>query len=59
MPPKKGIFWTLKITTKSGRGEEDAEAAWKQFMAVESGQYESIMDQYNSAEQEDKDAAKC
>ena len=57
MPPKRGIFRAIKIITKSGRGGGDSLATWNQFMSQESKQYESIMDQYNSAEQEDKDAA--
>ena len=59
MPPKKGIFRAIRITTKSGRGGENSLATWNQFMSQESKQYESIMAQYNSATttQEDKDAA--
>ena len=57
MPPKKGMFRAIKIATKSGRGGGDPKEIWNQFMDKENGQYESIFEQWNSAEQEDKDAA--
>ena len=58
MPPKKGMFRAIKVKAKSGRGGMDAEDTWAQFMSKESAQYESIMEQYNAASQEDKDAAR-
>ena len=59
MPPKKGMFRAIKVKAKSGRGGMDAEDTWTQFMDQGSQQYESIMEQYNAASQEEKDAAKA
>ena len=36
----------------------DAQDTWDQFMDQGNGQYESIMEQYNAASAEEKDAAK-
>ena len=59
MPPKKGMFRAIKVKAKSGRGGMDAQDTWDQFMSEDGEkQYESIIEQYNSASQEEKDLAK-
>ena len=58
MPPKKGMFRAIKVKAKSGRGGMDAQDTWDQFMSQESKQYESIMEQFNGASEEEKTAAK-
>ena len=59
MPQKRRtLFRAIIVKAKSGRGGKDAYEAWNQFMSPESKQYESIMEQYNAASQEDKNDAK-